>query len=192
MKGRYQRLMLGISLTIFLLYGCGPLRQTHVIKKNFAIPTTKVMPASIKVGLYLPSDVCRYKIMIRGGYIFVLGEAICDGIERMFSQVFSDILVLDSRDSDITKYGVKVIIVPEIVDVHILYISGIDPSETIIDIKYTAMDMNILWVDTFQGVGKQKRGWLGDILGGIQLCLEDHFCNALEGSLSSKWWESIK
>jgi hypothetical protein len=197
--------------------GCTTFRYTA--NKDFEIPVPTANKIPIRIGLYKPLDVCQHEI-IKGRRdhrtVYQFGDAICNGIERILSGIFNEVVALESIDSDVSKYGVKAIVVPEIVLSNVL-LGGtkFQDFEVLIRIKYTVTDNNkkILWMDTFQGEGRIKQdksfiyksGFLPplmiylcitqekrDMLKGMQLALEDHFRNALVGMLSSRWWESIK
>lgn len=210
-----QKLMLIICFMIFLFINA----CSYAVKSrgHFEIrDMDQIIPIPIKVGLYMPSDVCGYKIIKeREGMTFLFGEAICDGVERMLSGVFNEVIIIESIDSDLGKYGAKAIVVPQIMEGNVLLpATKLQPFKMVIRIKYTAIDTNkkTLWVDTFQGEGRKifdksfifacclppavialsREQEKEDMREGMDLVLKDHFSNALAGMVLSKWWESIQ
>lgn len=210
-------IIINILFIIFFIAGCTTFRYS--VREDFKVlvPTTNRIP--IRVGLYMPSDVCQYEIKKeRRGFLVVyhFGESICNGVERMLRGAFNEVVVLESIASDMSKYGIKAVVIPQIDSGNIL-LGGtkFQDLKALIRIKYTATDINgkTLWIDTFQGEGRKKwdKSFIyksafipplmiykaatqekKDMLMVMQLALEDHFHNALVGMLSSRWWESIQ
>ena len=189
--------LLGILL---FLTSCSIFKYTA--PKDFKMPVLTTNKIPLRIGLYIPPDVRYYKITEKQQnytFHFQIGDALCDGIERMLRIVFDDIVILESSDFDVTKHGIKAVVVPKIVSGNFRLSAAAFGEGTgfIIRVKYTAIDSSkrVLWVDTFEGKSRKRqpvfrvREVYTDCM---RLSLEDHFHNALEGILLSKWWKAIK
>lgn len=173
-----------------VLSGC---TQTYRPSSDFTIPDVeKKIP--FKVGLYMSPEYCNYSYEKGFGFIFVLGDALCYGTERVVKTAFNEVVIISSPKSTSNDKTIKAIIIPEILAAE-NQISGKSPSEALLIGKWTVVDANgkLIWVDTFQGhivttgvirpSGIQKR---------TQLVVEDYFQKALKGISSWKLWELMK
>ena len=166
--------------------------------KQFEVPAaaTKV---DLKVGLYIPPAVRAYKIEEEERGVvskYKFGEALSDGIERMFRNTFEDVVILDSPQYDAAVTGIEAVVVPEVASADFRSAAPSDKGGVsfLIRVKYEAKDAagRSLWVDTFEGQGNMKAKITGSVNGEVmKRGLEDHFRKASSGLLESEWWKPL-
>lgn len=157
----------------------------------------------LRVGLWMPTDFLSYtytkKVPMGMGdkFVFPLGEVFSKMSERMVETAFQETVTLSSLDDAIAK-NIKVVIFPQIQMIDI----AAPPRawayyRTMVIIKWTAVAPTgrIIWVNTFKGEGEVKVSYSHrkrNVCKCMQLAVEDHFSKALDGIVSSTWWQSIE
>jgi hypothetical protein len=159
-----------------------------------------VEPVPFKVGLFFEQDYCQYtftKMRYADSYEFQIGPILCDYTERMFRTLFSDVIILESLETDNTQQELNVIVIPQLMSCDIV-LPGVawQTLEALVTIKYTFKkpdDGKTLWLDTFQGNWSGKLGIAfvmnKNIRKAMQHAIEDHFLKALVGISSSNFWQ---
>lgn len=180
-----------VGLTLFMT-GCA----RYTAPKGFKIPETVSEKISLKVGLLIPPEVRTYRIDKKhknAPYSFRFGEALSDGVERMFSSVFTDVTILEMN----APYeGLDAIVTAEIekADLRLAAVADKEGVSFLVRVKYRAVDPQgqVLWLDTFEGEGVKKAAMLSEVYTEcMQRGLENHFSKASKGLLRSEWWESV-
>lgn len=205
---------IAIFITILLLMSCAV--SEFSIRENFSIPKPIPVKLPLNAGIYLTSELCNFKAIEEQRHykeLYLFGESICYGIKKMSDNIFIEKTML--TDTININSNIDVIIIPKVVQSDVIQLGMKEKIRILLRIKYSIIDNNkkVLWIDTYQGEGinKWRKSFFlflficpplfyydayvkgkEDIETCLRMALEDHFINASQGILSSRFWEIRK
>jgi hypothetical protein len=198
---RTNRYIIVVIIIITLCMACSSYRYS--VDENFNVPLVAFKKIPLTACLCLPDSLCQYEFKVTQNdedpslpYTFLYGSSICYGIEKMFKEIFEDVIVVNQHDSTLMDFNISAYIEPEIVSCSYLVTKKY---ESFIRIRYILKNKNqqIIWMDTFQGEGSVEPSTMKllsipnpfkpmktveDIMRKcMKLTLEDHFNKAIKG-----------
>lgn len=187
--------ILNLMFLMIFFSGCATVK----ISDFYIDPPPGKIP--MQVGLYMSPDF-RNPVYTYFSSIFPLGEEIVAGMaagaKKALKETFQEVYIIDRAEStDLSKYGVKAIVVPEIVEPGISIRGGGFGTEGKFEFvcKWTvyATDGKILYMNTFLGTGRDSNFSGATRLNkGMILAIKDNYQKFITHMLSTKWWDGIE
>lgn len=160
---------------------------------DFKIEQPAKSKIPLRVGLYLSPKVCNY-VHVAGNFRISLGEGVCSNARGVLRNVFNEVILLDEKESDLAKHGIKAVVSPEIIETEIIEGAFGPHGDFLLTCKWTitSADGKILYMDTVKGIGSDS-SFLGStrFSRNASITVKDHYQKLISHMLSSRWWEDI-
>lgn len=196
--------VVSILILVFSILFCTGCLQRSPIKAltDYTMEVTAESKIPLRAGLYMNSSFRNYALDKpnlfgpRYGPLH-LGESMSSGAERALKAVFEEVVTLDGLVSDPSKYEIKLLVSPEIIDTNLELHMGERAKITcqvVCKWSFARPNGKIVYLNTFVGEITHQGSILG-ILSSyadcMTLAIQNHYNKFLANIRSVKWWEDM-
>ena len=172
-----------LALCLFMICGCA------TIKIETFDPDVYPTKIPVRIGAYIPSAFRNYVQFMKGGDRVEIGDGLSRGAERVFREVFKEVVVIEGVGADLRAEEIDAVISPEMVETDLMR-GTVPGSEVAVTCKWTVVNPKgrTYYMNTITGVGTDSSLlFIARTTKSSTRAVEDHYRKLIQHMLFTKW-----